>query len=109
LGVSITSGITANNKPYDGTSVATISVEQRGIERGAGRRHGERAVIHEWLCGELFQYNAGTGNWSDGQRPGLTGTAAGNYTLDAAVGLTANIGALGVSITLGYHGEQQAV
>jgi len=37
VGVTITSGITANNKTYDGTTVATISFEQRGAERRAGR------------------------------------------------------------------------
>ena len=35
--VTITSGMTANNKAYDGTTSGDDQLEQRGIERGVGR------------------------------------------------------------------------
>jgi hypothetical protein len=101
LGVSITSGITANNKPYDGTAAATISSNNMVLN---GVLAGDTANVRLSTNGYAANFvstNAGTGIGVTVSGLALTGTAAGNYTLTQPVGLTANIGALGVSITSG--------
>jgi hypothetical protein len=101
LGVSITSGITANNKPYDGTATATISSNNVVLN---GVLAGDTANVRLSTNGYAANFvstNAGTGIGVTVSGLALTGSAAGNYTLTQPVGLTANIGALGVSITSG--------
>jgi hypothetical protein len=58
VGVTITSGITANNKTYDGTTGGDDQLEQRGVERRAGRRHGEREAVHQRLHGDALPVRA---------------------------------------------------
>ncbi len=68
VGVTISSGLSANNKPYDGTTSGDDQLEQRGIERGIARRRGQRAIEHERLHGELRQCGSGQRNRGDGER-----------------------------------------
>ncbi len=84
VGVTISSGMSANNKPYDGTTRATISFEQRGIERGIAGRRGERAVEHQRLYGELCQCGSSQWHRGDGKRPDVERDGGDQLHIDAA-------------------------
>jgi autotransporter-associated beta strand protein len=101
LGVSITSGITANNKPYDGMAVATISSNNVVLVGVLPADTANVRLSTNGYAANFVSTNAGTGIGVTVSGLALTGSAAGNYTLTQPVGLTANIGALGVSITSG--------
>jgi hypothetical protein len=91
LGVSITSGITANNKPYDGTAAATISSNNVVL---VGVLPADTASVTLLTNGYTASFaSADVGN-NIGVTVGgltLTGSAAGNYLLSQPSGLTANI------------------
>jgi hypothetical protein len=101
VGVSITSGITANNKPYDGTMAATISSNNVVLNGVLGVDTANVRLSTNGYVANFVSTNAGTGIGVTVAGLALTGTAAGNYTLTQPVGLTANIGVVGVSITSG--------
>ena len=99
LGVTITSGLSANNKPYDGTTAATISSNNVVLN---GVLVGDTANVRLNTNGYTANFtsaSAGTGVGVTVSGLTLAGTAAGNYTLTQPGGLTANITALGVTIT----------
>ena len=101
LGVTITSGLTANNKPYDGTTVATISSNNVVL---SGVLAGDTANVRLNTNGYTANFtnaNVGTGIGVTVGGLSLTGSAAANYTLSAPTNLTANITTLGVTITSG--------
>ncbi|MGA2786455.1 MAG: YDG domain-containing protein, partial [Verrucomicrobiota bacterium] len=107
LGVTITSGIAANSKPYDGTTAGTISSNNVVLN---GVLAGDAANV--WLNTNGYTANftsAGAGTGIGVTVSGLTlaGTAAGNYTLTQPSGLTANITALGVTITSGLSANSK--
>ncbi len=99
--VMITSGIAANNKPYDGTVLATISSNNVVLVGVLPADMANARLSTNGYAANFVSTNAGTGIGVTVSGVALTGTAAGNYTLTQPVGLTANIGALGVSITSG--------
>ncbi|MGA2281541.1 MAG: YDG domain-containing protein, partial [Verrucomicrobiota bacterium] len=91
-GVTVT-GISANNKTYDGTTAATISSNNMILN---GILVGDAANV--WLStngytANFVSTNAGTGIVVTVSGLTLSGSAATNYTLSQPVGLTANIGA----------------
>ena len=107
LGVTITSGITANNKPYDGTTAATISSNNVVL---SGVLAGDAANVRLNTNGYTANFtsaNAGTGIGVTVSGLTLAGTAAGNYTLTQPAGLTANITAVGVTITSGIRANNK--
>ena len=101
IGVTIASGITANSKPYDGTTVGTISSNNVVL---SGVLAGDTANVMLNTNGYVANFasaSAGTGIGVTVSGLTLSGPAAGNYTLSQPVGLTANITAIGVTITSG--------
>ena len=82
-------GITANNKVYDGTTVATISSNNVALSGVVG---GDTVSLSTNGYTANFA-SAGAGNNIGVTVSGLTltGTSATNYTLTQPVGLTANI------------------
>ena len=100
-GVTITSGITANDKMYDGTMAATISSNNVIL---SGVLAGDAADVGLSTNGYTANFaSVGIGNGIEVTVSGLTLTGAGatNYTLAQPMGLTANITAAGVTITSG--------
>ena len=101
LGVTISSGITANGKPYDGTTTATISSNNVVL---AGVLAGDVSNVQLSTNGYVANFvspNVGTGIGVTVSGLTLTGSAAGNYTLSQPTGLSNNITALGVTISSG--------
>jgi hypothetical protein len=101
VGVTITSGITANNKVYDGTPAATIS--SNGVVLN-GVLAGDVPNVRLSTNGYTATFaSAGVANGIGVTVGGLTLTGAGatNYTLTQPAGLTANITSKGVTITSG--------
>ena len=99
-GVSIPSGITANNKPYDGTTTATLSSNSVAL---AGVLVGDAASVGISTNGYTASFasaGAGTGKSVSVSGLTLTGSAASNYALTQP-SLTANITSAGVSISSG--------
>jgi hypothetical protein len=97
--VTITSGITANNKVYDRTTVATLSSNNVVL---AGVVNGDTVSLN--TNGYVATFGgAGMGNGIAITVSGmsLNGGSAGNYALAQPVGLTANITAALVTITSG--------
>jgi len=105
--LTITSGMSANNKTYDGTTTATIS--------------SNNAVLNGVLAGDVANVRLSTNGYSAtfasaGVASGigvtvggltLTGAVATNYTLTQPAGLTANITAAGVTITSGMSANNK--
>src|SRR5207247_946477 len=96
--LTISSGITANDKVYDGTTAATLS--------------SNNVVLAGVVSGDVVSlvtngYTATFASASVGNRAvtvsglTLTGSSAGNYTLTQPTGLTANITAATVTIASG--------
>ena len=107
LGVTITSGLSANNKPYDGTTAATISSNNVVLN---GVLVGDTANVRLNTNGYTANFtsaSAGTGVGVTVSGLTLAGTAAGNYTLTQPSGLSANITALGVTITSGLSANNK--
>jgi formylglycine-generating enzyme required for sulfatase activity len=99
--LTIASGITANNKPYDGTNTATISPNNVAL---SGVILGDRANVNLSTNGYRATFaSAGTNNNIAVTVSGLTltGSAANNYTLTQPTGLAANITAATVTISSG--------
>ena len=101
--------MSANNKAYDGTTVATISSNNVVL---SGVLAGDVANVRLATNGYVANFaNGGVGNGIGVTVSGLTlsGTAARNYTLTQPAGLTANITAVGVTISVWHECQQQAV
>jgi hypothetical protein len=100
-GVTITSGIAANNKVYDTTTTATLTSNSVVL---AGVLSGDTANVKLSTNGYTANFasaSAGTGIGVTVSGLTLTGSAAANYTLTQPAGLTANITEAGVTITSG--------
>ena len=104
-GVSITSGLSANNKTYDRTKIATINSNNVILSGVVG---GDLVSISTNGYNARFA-SAGVGNNIGVTVSGLTlaGASATNYTLTAPAGLTANITAAGVTITSGLSANNK--
>ncbi len=107
VGVTISSGLSANNKPYDGTTSATISSNNVVL---SGVLPGDAANVRLNTNGYTANFaSAGVANGIGVTVSGLTlsGTAATNYTLTQPAGLTANITAVGVTISSGLSADNK--
>jgi hypothetical protein len=108
LGVAISSGLSADNKAYDGTTGATISsnnVVLTGVLAGDAANVG---LTTNGYTANFTNANVGTGIGVNVSGLGLTGSASGNYSLAAPTNLSANItpvlltvSAVNISITYG--------
>src|SRR5206468_206478 len=95
--VTISSGITANNKVYDGTTSATISSNNVSLN---GVLAGDTANVSLSTNGYTASFagaNVGTGIAVTVSGMTLTGSVATNYSLIQPAGLTANILALTIT------------
>ena len=89
--VTITSGVTANNKVYDGTTAATISSNAVVL---SGVLSGDTANVKlatNNYTAVFASAGAGTGIGVTVSGLTLTGSACANYTFTQPTGLTANI------------------
>ena len=86
-------GMTANNKTYDGSTVATLS---GGSLDGV---IGLEAVTLGSSTGTFADKNVGTGKAVTASGITLDGSDAGNYTVTQPMGLTADIGQAALQIT----------
>jgi hypothetical protein len=105
--VTITSGVTANNKTYDGTTTAAIisnSVVLAGVvaEDIANVRLSTNGYTASFATSSVANGNAVTVSGLT-----LTGSAAANYTLTQPTGLTANITAATVAIASGISANNK--
>ena len=107
LGVTITSGLSANSKPYDGTATATISSNNVALSGVLGGDAANVRLNTNGYTANFTSAGAGTGVGVTVSGLTLSGTAAGNYTLTQPSGLSANITALGVTITSGLSANSK--
>ena len=105
--VTITSGISANNKPYDGTA-ATISSNNVVLNGCAG---GDAANVscHERLCGELCERECGDRHRGDGEWVDADWRQRDQLHADAAGGIDGEHHGGWSDDHFGHHGQQQAV
>jgi endonuclease YncB( thermonuclease family) len=97
--VTITSGITANNKVYDRTTTATLSSNTVVL---AGVITGDTATLNtNGYTANFASANVGNGITVTVTGLTLTGASAANYALAQPVGLTANITTAPVTISSG--------
>ena len=111
--MTIASGISANNKVYDGNSGATFSsntVVLTGVVSG-----DDVSLVTNGYTASFASPDVADGIGVTVGGLTLGGTAAGNYTLSQPVGLTANITAAGLTIASGisannkvYDGNSEA-
>jgi hypothetical protein len=95
--VAVASGITANNKFYDGTTVATLTsnnVVLSGVVNGDLISLNTNVYSANFASAKVGQDIAVTVSGL-----GLSGAAAGNYSLTQPTGLAANISSLSLQIS----------
>ena len=96
LTVAINAGITANNKVYDGTTAATITLSNVVL---SGVVNGDSISLSaNGYTANFASVNVGTGIGVTVSNLSLTGSSASNYTLIQPVALTANITAKALTI-----------
>ena len=86
-GVAITSGITANNKVYDGTPVATISSNNVVLNGVVGGDTVNVSLSTNGYSGELYQPECRHGHRGDGERADADGRQCDQLHADAAGGI----------------------
>ena len=91
------SGLTAENKTYDGTTTATIT----GTPSLSGMISGEETLVELTGTPSASFANAAVGNNKTVSVSGysLTGTGAANYTISSPLTLTANISGASLTVT----------
>ncbi len=89
--MTISSGISANNKVYDGTVGATITSNNVVLVGVLLADTGNVNVKSNGYVASFNSANVGTGIPVTMSGLGLTGSAAGNYTLSQPAGLSADI------------------
>src|SRR5208282_5440738 len=95
-GVTIASGLSANNKVYDGTTAATISLTNVILTGVIG---GDTVSLStNGYAASFASAGVGTGIGVTVSGLSLTGPSASNYTLIQPVELTANITAEALTI-----------
>jgi hypothetical protein len=100
VGVTITAGVTANDKVYDQTTAATINTN--GNIQFSGLLGGDSlTIITNGYVASFASAGVGSNQPVTVSNLVLGGASAGNYTLLAQPSLTASIFALGVTITSG--------
>ena len=90
-------GITAENKVYDGSATATLKLGNANV---SGVIDADKSKVSVTATGSFADKNVGTGKTVTIDAPTLTGDAAGNYVVsDYTSTATANITAKNVTIT----------
>lgn len=90
-------GITAENKVYDGSATATLKLGNATVSRVI---NADKSKVSVTATGSFADKNVGTGKTVTIAEPTLTGDAAGNYVVsDYTSTATANITAKNVTIT----------
>jgi hypothetical protein len=89
------SGLLANNRPYDGTTSATLS----GTASLVGVESGDDVSLSGTATGEFPDKNTGNGLAVEISGYSLSGADVANYVLDNLSGITANITPVNLSIT----------
>ncbi len=89
------SGLTADSRPYDGTTVATIS----GTPVLSDAIAGDDVAVTGTPVGAFADKNVGTAKLVTVSGLSLSGTTATNYTLTQPTGLTGDITALPITVT----------
>ncbi|HEV2329117.1 MAG TPA: YDG domain-containing protein [Verrucomicrobiae bacterium] len=100
-GVTISSGLTANSKVYDGTEAATISSNAVVLSGVLASDAGNVNLSTNGYVASFASANAGNNIVVSVSGLSLTGTASGNYLLSPPGGLAANITAQSVTISSG--------
>lgn len=91
LSVSISSGVTANNKVYDGTTAATITATNVVLNGILSADAANVGLSINGYTATFASSNVGSAIPVTVDGLSLVGSAAGNYTLTPPAGLTANI------------------
>ena len=92
------SGITASNKPYDGTTTATISTNSAAL---VGVVSGDTVTLNKGSATGVFaSKNAGNGVTVNISGLTISGSSASNYSLSQPT-VTANITTLAITVTAG--------
>ena len=100
-------GITASNKTYDGTTNATLNTSAATLI-GQGLTGSDVTLNISGVSGAFLDQNVGTNKTVQIAGLTLNGTDAGNYILTQPT-TTANITALGVTMSSGITCQQQGV
>ncbi len=96
LGITV-SGVTASNKVYDQTTAATVNTGSASL---VGVLGGDTVSLDDTSKSGVFaDKNAGTGKSVTVSGLGLSGADALNYSLSQPAGITANITALGITVS----------
>ena len=103
--MTILSGITANDKVYDGGTSATIRSNSVVLSGVLGADAGQVDLSTNGYVATFASAGAGNNTGVSVSGLSLTGAKAGDYLLTAPAGLTANITALGITGRL-YGAEQ---
>ena len=93
----ITATLTANGKTYDGTTAATGTLSLSGLVEG------DRVGVNGSLA--FGDRNAGTGKTVTASGITLSGSDAGNYTVNATAAAVADILARAITATLAANGK----
>ncbi|HUA38717.1 MAG TPA: DUF4038 domain-containing protein [Candidatus Sulfopaludibacter sp.] len=99
--VTISSGLTANNKTYDGTTAATLSSNAVVLNGVLPTDKTNVGLSTSGYVATFASPGAGTGISVTVSGLTLTGSAAGKYTLIQPTGLAANIAKAAVTISSG--------
>ncbi|AIF46698.1 hypothetical protein HY57_05185 [Dyella japonica A8] len=84
-------GVTANNKVYDGTNVATLNLSSATVSGLVPSDAGNVSLSTSGATGTFSQSNVGNNLAVSANGFTLSGSAAGNYSIAALAGVTANI------------------
>ncbi len=95
--LALTGGVTAGNKIYDGTTVATIA------SRSLAGVVGADDVSYAGGTASFADRNVGAGKAVTASGLALTGADAGNYTVNSTAGTTADITARPITVTAVTH------
>ena len=100
------SGITANNKVYDGTGIASLNTGAAGLAGGAAADDDNKYYTGDAIsldvssaAGAFADKNVGTGKVVNVSGLALTGADAGNYTVSDGSGASADITPKSVTVT----------
>jgi hypothetical protein len=100
------SGITANNKVYDGTGIASLNTGVAGLAGGAAADDDNKYYTGDVIsldvssaAGAFADKNVGTGKVVTVSGLALTGADAGNYTVSDGSGASADITPKSVTVT----------
>ena len=92
------SGVIANNKPYDGTTVATLNAAGAGLNGVLGS--DTVTLSSAGATGTFPTSNVGTGLGVSASGFSLTGSKAADYSLSQPTGLSANITPAPITVTI---------